>query len=387
MGWKSSLCAMALAAGAARAESGWRARVRAEAWGGHDSNVFHLSPSQQAKLLANDPGNVASGRFGNMRAVGDLFLAPVLDARFERANLLGKGDFTAGTALEYRRYLSNSSRSYASFAGHVQQETSKRGRLELEWSWAPSRFQRNYLVDVLDPAGKVSLDERVYRGAVYTEPEATLAYEHRLTRKRSALEASLEVALGAAWRGYRPPFEGRDERALWGAARVKIEPAPDLALGAGYAYERVANAAHVEPLILDEPDYQLDFDGDGDALDTNRLVRERVDRSCGAHQLEAQVRWRPLESLRLQGGYAFVARGYTSRERLDPAHRGRDDRRHDLSALAEYRALPSLRIVARFEQRWQTTNRPGDPEAAGDTADYAQRLVEIGVAWDARWIL
>ena len=62
-------------------------------------------------------------------------------------------------------------------------------------------------------------------------------------------------------------------------------------------------------MILDEPDYQIDFNNDRDFADNNRRTEQSVNRSNNSNTLELGLNFKPLKRLGLHAGFELLVQG------------------------------------------------------------------------------
>lgn len=360
----------------------WQIKLDAQGELEHNSNVFRLSPAQEGKIKLDLPGDQVSGRFKDMESVSDLIFSPSLAFKaLIRRSLFGR-KLSLRAGVRYHQYRQNPKMSYANVGLSIQQEISKRSKLRFRSEYIPSRFRKNYLAEAIDDTGQVTRDERIYREGVYREWDVALDYKHRfLKRKKGKLGLTGDILVGYTLRRYDAPFEGRDKEALRGRLLVDLDLTKWWKADVEFTYESVDRPVGQEVLILDEPDFLVDFSGDGDQLDIDIRTVQRIDRSYVIQRIEVSTQFDLTKSLDFSAGYERFMRDYSSREPIDPIHIDREDRRDAIKLELDYRVWRGLNFKASYKQVIQKTNRSGDPGSLGEITDYKAMVFSGGLVY------
>jgi hypothetical protein len=362
-------------------EAGWRARADLR----YDSNVFQLDPKDEDRLEAGLPADDASGRHDDMESVDDEVLAPRLRFEARDPSPLGRR-LDAWAELEYEQYVENPRRSHAEASLGVQQGLGARGRIGLELDLSPRTFQKNYLADGIDADGDgdVSASERVYRAALYREVEARLDYRHEIVPRGAAQPFGLDGVVAIGWRDqdFNAAFDGRDESGPSLALELRFGWAKTARWSVGWRLEEVSSPAATEVRVFDEPEYGMDFNGDGDALDNNIRRDVRVDRSHRANRFGGAVEVTVAPGVDVELSYWRVRKAYTSDEPLDFSNRGREDDRHEIGLAVKFAIDKGWDARIGWQRLQQDTDRPADPNAT-ETLDYERDIVTLSVT--AKW--
>jgi len=354
----------------------WGVRMEFE-W---NDNIYKLSESQQYRMNLNDPGDAVSGRFNDMASISDgiISIAPELEVRTKNG-LFGRLLSLSGL-IDYQHYISNTKKSHVNLALSIRQKISKKGRIILQADYIPSYFKKNYLLDATDSTGRVSSSERIYYEALYNEWEFLLSYKHLFNKWIMDIESELFV--GYRNRNYNNQFPGRNQDAFGGGLAFELVPAKQWFVNLGYYFESVQSPITKEVMILDEPDYQIDFNNDRDFADNNRRTEQTVNRSNHSHTFELGLTFRPTKRIGLYAGIEFLFRNYISEEPIDPNFKDRNDTNTKFRLGFDYQISKKLFLMVEYKNVNQQTNRPEDPESVGEESDYKNNIVKAGIQWE-----
>ena len=358
---------------------GWHATWWTEAGLEADDNIYLLSDGQMLAWETVDPRVSVSRRYSDMNSPGDVIIPLGIGLTMRSDAGLLPFPLEVNAKVEYDSYTRNPKRSYVAANASFMQRVSEAGRIELRGAYVPSRFWKNYLADAVDSTGKVSPDERVYEPGVYSEWELGLEYRHDFSGALRRLEG--RILGGYRSRTYDDPFPGRDQLALSGGAELICRITDRWKAEASYVYEYSRSPVTPEVLILDEPDFMLDFNNDLDVADKNLRMVTAVDRSRGEGLFALATTVEPWRKLEVKLSYGYRQRDYTSQEPLDPSHRARVDRRNELQLGIGYNLMKPLMLKARYVYQNQISNVPFDPDIGGETTDYVAHAFTVGVQW------
>ncbi|MEK9136762.1 MAG: hypothetical protein AAB393_06525 [Bacteroidota bacterium] len=359
--------------------NGWNTRWRGKIGMERDDNIFHLSTSQMLKMGTADTLFRQSGRYNDMKSIEDVIIPVSLEFEASIGNGISSLPLSLQAEVEYQPYTRNPKRSHFVLGVTAQQKVSERGRIRLRSEYIPSLFWKNYLADATDLTGKVNEGERIYRPATYREWDVSLDYKHHFEGMLHWLSGMAVVGYRA--RTYDDPFPGRNQRGLRGTAELEFDFTKRWSAEVGFVYESVKSPVAEEIMILDEPDYMMDFNNDLDVADHNRRTVQRVDRSRSDGLIHVATTIKPLKKLTLQAQFEHLRRHYNSQEPIDPANRGRVDNRNSFELGVDYNLVWGLHIQAKYSLEKQMTNTPGDPESLGETLDYEVRTLAVGLKW------
>jgi len=351
----------------------------------YDDNLFLLRNSVKNRLETNGPADVASGRFRDMESPTDLLFTPSLGIELQGPGLGGR-DLELSAEIRNPMHTENPECDYLELSAGLRHALGGRaGRLGLRINWIPERFTKNYLADATDPIGPVTDDERVYLAGRYEQLDIIVEYRLPLVQAPKSggfsLDGSLEVRLRD--RSYDSPFSGRDRESTTFAVALDAGLSPKASLSFDLSFEDSESPTSAEVMILDEPDYGVIFNGDGDATDYDVRTVQSTDRSF--EELALRV------GLKLASGANSDVRLWVKREQtdyrsnlpFDENYRKREDDRTTFGVAVETSLGKGLkgRLAAEFAS--QDTARPADPGATGEESDFDRFLIGLSVSY--RW--
>ena len=367
----------------AEKENGWRVapafRVDAE----YDNNVFLFSTSKKDNIANPSAAEVTTGRYADMESANDVLTTMSAGLSLKGPGLFGRSSLVS-PEVAYELYARNTARSNVSLGLSLQQELSAGGRLRLRGRLTPSYFARNYMADAVDQDlnGAITPEERVYATGEYREGEVGADYRLRLAKstKKHPFGASLQLGGGYYDRSYDAPLAGRDLHGPIMGAKLLLELGRRVSFEVGYDYSSLGATASNQVLLIDEPDFGQDLNGNGTATDLDARVLTMVDRSRREHSLGASFQLDLSKPVGLTVGYEHRWRRYTSDESLDLANRGRRDARDQMSADLRFRVAKDLRLRVGGVHWAQGLNRAADP--AGEIDDYTRSQGRLGLSYE-----
>lgn len=363
-------------------ETGWSTRWEARMAVMRDNNIYHLSTGQMLKMESNDPSFRLSGRYNDMESVEDVILPMSFEFEAARKNGMFELPLSLKADVAYRPYMKNSKRSYVALGLSAEQHLSEQDRIRMQSEYIPSRFWKNYLADATDLTGSVSEGERVFSPATYRQWNTSVDYRHRFDAPLAWLSA--RVIAGYRARTYDEPFSGRNQSGPRGAVELQFDIVKRWSAEMGFEYESMHSPVAEEVLVLDEPDYMMDFNNDLDVADNNVRTVQRVDRSRGDGLIYLATSVKPVKKLTVRVQYEHLRRQHNSQEPLDPANKGRIDTRNSVELGIDYTLPLGLHIRGEVGRVVQRTNKPGDPESLGETLDYEVTTFVLGLMWQSR---
>jgi hypothetical protein len=362
----------------------WALTARLEARAEVDDNVFLLPPDQLARVGAPTPAEQRSGRYDLMASPSDVISTLRAGLRLTRPGLGGRELIIAPEAT-YEHYASNAERRNLLVSLLVEQDLRRGGRLRFRSEYLPSYYSRNYLVDAIDANGngRISAAERVYARGDYGEFFAELDYRLRLkqSQRDRPLAAFLLLGLGYADQTYEAPFTARDARGPTGRVRVDLSPRRGLEFATSYEAALLGSPITRQVILVDEPAFGQDLNGDGDATDSDVRVEEAVDRSRLEHLLRQTVTLALGARTELEVEARVRLRRFASDQPFDVANNGRRDQRVQLGAALSRRIAPDLRLLAGVRYGTQRLNRRTDLGAEGAVDDYRRLQAHLGLRY------
>lgn len=376
---------------AARGQSGpdnvetrrWRMSSTIEVTTAYDNNIYLLTDSKLDNVASPSASSITSGRYADMESAGDVVTTLRAAAELKGAGIRGR-TLRLVPEAEYDAYMRNARRRNASLSFTVGQSLRHDGELRLRTRLTPNYFAKNYLADAFDQDGdgSIAARERVYAAGIYAERELSLDYRLRIAKSTKAHPFGGAVRVGAGYygRSYDAPFAARD---LSGPTFEVALPL-DLTrrLGVEMRYERLQLAATPtrSVLLLDESQFQQDFNGNGTTADRSARAFEMIDRSRAENSLDLEARYELTRRTELRLGYEHRSRSYGSAEPYDVANNGRRDSRNEFAIELAWRVMHGLEVVAAGRASAQTLNRENDPGAVGDVDDYSKQQFRLRLA-------
>ncbi len=362
------------------AYGGWKIKAGVEGRWMYDNNVFNLSAPQIEAFNLRDPADETNGRYMDMTRAGDHIFRPVFLLKAGGPGLFGK-KFDVELSFNYEIYAANSRRNNYEVAADLKQALWNRATLKISGRYMPKMFRKNYLIDgVPEPTGVVLPENRVYGPGVYREAEGAAAYEHRLLTKKKTGAFGLTAQFGAGLldRRYRDVlFRGRDRRVLALDAGLSMDFKRGWVMALDYTHEKADSPVVTEVLLLDESDFLVDFNGDGDLLDQDVRLEERVDRSFKADSLDGTLTAPLSARADLKLRVSRRSKSFLSQETYDGYH-NRREKRWVLGAEFEHRWRSNLSLVIGYRYYLQRASRL---DLTGDEDDYLKHVVRAGLSF------
>ncbi|MCE9601634.1 MAG: hypothetical protein K8S21_05380 [Gemmatimonadetes bacterium] len=348
----------------------------------YDDNVFLLPASKRTDPAAPSPAELISGRYSGMEAAGDLITTVSATLAFRGAGLRGR-DLTITPELAYESYARNGERSNAAFGVSVEQLLRREGRLRVRAQLQPGYFSRNYLADAVDANvdGDIQPAERVYARGEYSESDLQVDYRRRLVKAGTSnpVGAWLLVGAGFSDRTYDAPFSARDYSGLTGTARLQFDLAHGMELATSYDLALLGSPRTLQVILLDEPVYGQDLNGNGNATDLNARTVRTVDRSRVEQALGETARFNLSKATDLELSVEYRWRTFTSDEPFDVANNGRRDHRMQVGVETSHRVNGIVRVFAGGVYGKQNLNRRTDLGAEGAVDDYSKLRLHAGL--------
>jgi hypothetical protein len=360
----------------AKAEKSWKAAVKVDAKGRYDRNSFLLSDHQKTKLQTAGPAEQISGRFKDMNSVHDYIFTPSVKFLAEGPGFGGR-KLSLQAGVNYDMYFLNPRRRHFNIDLAAEQNTSRNGRARLKFEYTPKYFYRNYLADATNYTTSVSPSERVYKPDVYSEWDITVDYRHRLAGGRAALLARA----GYLKRRNQAPFVGRDRNAPHFGGGVDFGLTKWWRVDGNYDLALVDSPRVQEVMILNEPDFGVDFNNDGNTSDLSIRTVQFVDRRHRDHLFRAGMKLRIREESYFEFGFERRHRDFLSKEPFDVFHNGRTDNRNTFHLAFVSHLNDSLQFTTGYNYIFENSNRPNDPGVVGEVNDYKRNVGFVGLSY------
>lgn len=358
-------------------KTSWLARMDLE----YDSNIWRLDGDDEERLLDDPPADRISGRFDDMESVEDWISIPSI-----RFAAKGPGPFGRKLELwaeaELHAYAVNPARSHVRFQVGAEHPVGDLGRLELEATLLPRYFRKNYLADATDLTGSVSASERIYEPGEYLEFELALAYRLRLVEgERFSLDGLATLGLRA--RDFASPFGERDERAWPLEIGLRAGAWKRVKATLAFRYEPIDSPSQGAVVLLDEPAFTADLNGDGDATDMNARSVQTIDRSRRESGLVLGVEVELAEAVWAVCEWTRTWKDWSSNGTYDLDYRGRSDIQDRIELGVRVQFSKSWEGRLGYEHTVQDTDRPADPATTGETSDYDRDVFTVSALF--RW--
>lgn len=358
----------------------WQVRPAVSVSEQYDNNIYLFAPKQMSRLAAPPAGSPAT-RFAGMVKPSDMLTKLRAALEIRGTGLAGRA-VSITPALGYERYASNSDRSSSEFGLSVAQNLGRGSRVRLKGEMNPTTFFKNYMSDAIDAdgSGSISRPERQYAAGSKTQRLVTADYRYRLKngRKAAPTDIFLDLRIGHEAVAYQAPFAVRDRAGpLAGLGLLFDRGRAELEVDYVFANTRATPGRAV--VLLDEPDFGVDFNGNGRNTDLSARAFEMVDYSRNEQAVAVAGRL-PLGSrTRVQLSLGHRRRSFASAQPYDVANKGRKDSRDELGIDVAFKVAPVVRLIAGIDAQRQKVNKPLD--TVGEVADYSRRRFALGVAY------
>lgn len=360
----------------------WKVSTRLDANAEYDDNVFLLPASRKDNVASPSAAELQSGRWDLMESFADVVGTVRASAAFTRDGLGGR-DLSFAPAVGYEYFAQNAERRNVSVSLAVAQDLRRDGRVRLRAGYVPSYYSRNYLSDAVDANvdGSISQDERRYARGDYREFGVELDYRLRLAKSRRSrpFGAFLDFGVGYADRAYDAPFAARDFSGPTAAVRLELSPRRGVEFETSYEAAFLSSPVTDQVILLDEPTFGEDLNGNGNATDLSARAVRAVDRSRTEHVVAQTARFELGRRTDLELLVRYRFRDFTSGEPYDVANNGRRDQRLQLGAELTRRIAKDLRLVSAVRYGSQRLNRRTDLGAEGAVDDYTQFQARVGL--------
>ncbi|HWE41553.1 MAG TPA: hypothetical protein VG432_03565 [Gemmatimonadaceae bacterium] len=345
-----------------------------------DGNVFLLSDARKTKL----DGSAAAGtHYADMVSASDAITTLRMEFAAAGPGIRGKR-VRITPELEYVHYARNTERTGFRYGVRADQKMGNGGLLRLKLAMQPHTFFKNYLVDAVDRdlSGSITTDERLYAPARQGETALDGDYTLRL-RKPShhrILGASLRLAGGWYSRSYGSAFAARDLKGPSAGTTLLLHTSSGVRLDLGYALAALAAPRMRTVMLLDETQFDRDFNGNGTITDVAARAEEMVDRSRSEQEFSAAF-GSDLGRADVELEYARRARSFGSKEPYDVGNNGRRDARTTVGASLRYDLADAVRVRLTTRRGAQTLNRVDAGAGTGDVADYTRVRTSLGLEY------
>ena len=369
-------------AAARQGDRSWKPAARVQAEVRYDGNPFLLTADRKSRLDAVSAADSQSGRFRGMESATDVIPTPSV-----RLGIAGPGLGGRALGIEadvaYEANLSNAERRHVELGFGIEQALPRTGRVRLAADVRPGYFHKNYLADAVDlnSDGNIGPEERRYVSGTSNEVDLALSYRHRLVKstKDRPLGVTVELEVGYLDRSYDAPFAGRSRSGPGAGAALTFQLSRRWGIGLDYDFASLGGDPAQEVLILNENDFDQDFNGNLSTSDDSARAAVLVDRSRAEHELGVSVQGDLGKAATIEVGYGRRMRNFSSGQPFDVVNRDRRDVLNELVAELDLRLASGLHLVLGGRRATQSTNRAGDPGSTGEVADYTRYVASGGL--------
>ena len=359
---------------------GWQVGVESRATVQYDNNVFLLSPTQLSAVASPSAASTISGRYEGMESANDVIGVSNIGVRLSGPGARGQ-KLEVSPELSYEFASRNQSRREVAGALSVAQSLGGGRRIRLVAGTTPSHFARNYLSDAVDADanGSISADERIYKRGQYGD--YSIGGDFRLPvggKANKDARALLGVGAGYYVRSYDAPFSIRDLSGPTAAVTIATGNKSPVGLELTYELAALSAARGQQVVLLDEPVYNVDFNGNGSMTDLNARAFVDVDRSRLEHQIGGAINFDAGHRASASVGYDYRIRSFRSTLPYDEADAGRRDKRSGIRGSIRARMAKGVYVTSGVKFLSQRTNRPLG-SVLGEEDDYRNLIGSIGL--------
>ena len=346
-----------------------------------NDNVFLLSDTMKARLDTFTTPAAAATRFADMPSVNDYITTLRGGLGMEGPGLLGR-TLSIRSDADYDWYARNARRRNIDLGFSVTQAFPYHGRLQLRGRLIPSYFYRNFLAEAIDLNGDgvIQSSERRYAAATYRDSRLLVGYRQRLigSTKGKGFGAALELAVGRFARTYEAPLGYRSYRGPVVEATLALELARPLTLDVGYTHASLNSTPDTAVLLLDEPDFNRDFNGNGTTTDLRVRSVQMVDFSRRERDLDLALRAELTERVGARIHYEHRWRAFPSAQPFDVLNNSRRDRRDVVGLELSVHVGPHTYFAVGGDVEIQKVSRSLVPALTEDVTAYKRNRFYAG---------
>lgn len=368
--------------GAARAEAapharGWRASGELGIGETADDNVFLLRDAKKAALDSVSGAGTATSRYHNMPSSNDFITTLRASGEVKRRGLRGH-DLALAAGARYEHYQLDAERRNVSLRVNAAQSLGQGSQLRLRGQLTPRYFYRDYMADAIDLNldGRIESSERVYAAGTFRESEVAGGYRRRLIDGTGSrpLTAWLDVDAAYVSRQYEAPFQTRDYHGPETTVGLDLETDRSR-VGLSYSYGAFAATPGSAVLVLNESDFGVDFNGNGNVGDSHVRSVQMVDYSRVEQNAGLAIRRSMSRTVDARVSLEHRWRTYGSSQPYDVYNNTRRDHREEGGLALGFRAGAHLRMELGGSAQMQRVSRNLRPSATGEVTDYTRRRI------------
>jgi hypothetical protein len=342
-----------------------------------DDNPFLLSDARKVGVDAPSTASLTSGRYTGMDGAKDYITSLRGGLTAEGPGILGR-KLTLGADSRYEYYQRNAKRRNVSYDLRLVQSLGHGAHLAGRAEFQPKYFFRNYLADAIDlnADGTIQSAERIYAAGTYSDQEYTGEFRQRLAKSTDDHPFGAELILegGHKTRDYQQPFQTRGYRGPFAGARGVLDLTTSVALEGVYLRSSLRSTPGTSVVLLNEPDFNRDFNGNGTTTDLRVRSVQMVDFSRIEQDMSGRFRVRASDAVETSLSYTRRLRTYESKQPYDIYNNTRRDHRDRFGVDLAYRFSPgrSVHFGGSSEiQKLTNTLRPA--ATIDDATDYTRK--------------
>jgi hypothetical protein len=364
----------------------WHASGTLRAEGQANSNVFLLSDTLKARLDTLKAPAPPGTRFADMTSANDVIALVHAGFDIDGPGLFGRTLSIRPTA-RYDYYARNPKRGNVELGLSIAQSLFHNGRLHLRGSLVPSYFFRNFLADAKDLNGNGSIEsnERIYAAGTYHDRRVFVGYQQRLVRgtHTQPFGVAVELDVGHVVRTYDAPLYYRSYRGPEVDASLAVDLTRAVRFDVGYTHASLNSKPDSAVLVLNEPDFGVDFNGDGTATDLRVRTVQLVDFSRTEQDLNLRLRAGLGGDVSARVYYQHRWRTFPSTQPFDVYNNSRRDRRDLVGVELSFRVAPEAEFSVGGDIETQKVTKALIPAQVqlGEVADYKRTRVYAGLRY------
>ncbi len=367
-----------------KASKSWHASGTLRAEEQANNNVFLLSDALKARLDTLTAPAPPGTHFTDMQSASDFITLVGAGFDIEGPGLFGR-TLSIRPMARYDYYARNPKRGNVELGLAIAQSVWHNGRVQLRGTLVPSYFYRNFLSDAkdLNADGTIEPNERIYAAGTYHDRRLLVGYQHRLVRATSTepFGVAVELDVGHVVRTYDAPLSYRSYRGPEVDATLALELTRALRLDAGWTHATLTSKPDSAVLVLNEPDFNVDFNGDGTATDLRVRTVQLVDFSRTEQYLNLRLRAELSGDVSARVYYQHRWRTFPSTQPYDVHNNSRRDRRDLVGLELSFRVAPLAHFSVGGDVETQKVTRSLIPTLTGEITDYTRSRVYAGLRY------
>ena len=356
---------------------GWGVAPRLRIVETFDDNPFLLSDARKAGVSAPSASSITSGRYTSIADASDYITSMRGGLNAEGPGLLGR-KLTLSADGRYEYYQKSAKRRNMLYDLRVAQALGRGSHIAARAEVQPKYFFRNYLADATDVSGDGTIQtaERLYAAGTYSDQEFTGEFRQRLVKSTDdhPFGAQLTIEAGHKTRTYQQPFQTRGYRGPFAGVSGALDLTASVGLEGEYRRSSLRATPGSTVLLLNEPDFNRDFNANGTTTDLRVRSVQTVDFSRIEQDMAARFRVRPTEAVETTLSYGLRLRNYESKQPYDVYNNTRNDRRDRLGLDVAYQFSPRMSVhLGGSGEIQKLTNTLRPTATIDDATDYTRK--------------